>query len=360
VDVKALARQEGDALPLPVLEDVFETQGEILLHLGVLGAGDIASLREEFLHPSDRSTAAMSFPSIGLILVSSSYGDSIDVLVHELGHLVSAEQGYERTAHDSYSLARTGELDPSWIDLDALLASWLAEEAEAEMTGRIAIAFNSGGATAVERLWRAEIQEEHPDVTGPARIHISKEETIELAPGEGYFFKKSIVQDLIKFAYGGSMRLVRARHKSGESLEETLQRMWSGFSYMTREVLYPYDPVSVSRLAATARQGSIEAVGATRIGSLLVREMLERRGHLSRTRASKIARNMEDDIVLKVPEGGVIWIIQWEDEHVANDFVDAYQPLDPVARIGTRGSVTSITWGTVPDSEEIVARFVGK
>jgi hypothetical protein len=332
-----LANLEHSLVTGSVLDDVFKKYGHAFVSIGLLSEGDVADLQREFLHSEQGVSAAVSFPTSGIILVSPEHAQSVGVLSHELGHIVTAQRRYtERIQGHANSRSISGD-SLTELDIDAIVALWLAEEADAEMTSRVAVAYAGGGDQAVRELWKQEVQGQRPDLVGPATVTLPGGKRVQLAAGEEFFFERSILKDLTALAYGASLRLVQARHQSGEELEDTLQRMWSTFSFTTREVLTPEAPLPSPKLRALADQQVSQDAHCTRVGALLVREMLEHGAGLSRSQASQLSGLWEDDVLVRSATGGVLWVIRWSNGDAALAFNKAYSVIGRASAVEARG-----------------------
>ena len=356
-DLVSLAGGEPGGISLPELAGIFEAQAPVLTRLALLDKSDVVEFREQFLGLGTAGTVGLAFPARGLILVTPQGASSVEVIAHEFGHIASARMGYGAGSRERLFLRGGRGPDPAWADIDTLIASWLANEADAEFTGRAAAAFLEGKERGLEDLWRRPVPPEEPDLVGPATITRPDGSTITFGAGEGYFFPKSILDTWIKMAYGGSLRLVIARHADGEGLEEALHRTWERFSFSTREVLFPETAGVSSRFAAACRGLGTEVSGATRVGALLVRDMLERRAGLSRASAMDLVRRLEDDIVLRAGKDGLLWVTRWSEAESARTFADLYATVRKGAAPRVDGNLAVATVGDVANGEALLARL---
>ncbi len=354
-DLRALAEAEAGSVSLPELAAIFEAQAPVLTELALLDTADVDEFREEFLGLGETGIAGLAFPSSGVILVPPQSSGSIDVLAHEFGHIASARMGYGETTRARVFLR--ADRGPAWANVDALVASWLVNEGDAEFTGRMAAAFLEEGEAGSVALWQRPVPPEEPDLVGPATITRPDGSEVVLEKGEGYIFPKSILATWTKLAYGGSLALVVARRVGDEDLEATLRRTWEGFSFTTREVLFPDAPVESSRFALACKSLEAEASGATRVGALLVRDMLERKSGLSRRGATDLVAALEDDLVLRSVHGGLLWVTTWSDSVSARRFSDLYGVVLPGAARRTDGHLAVVVLGEVPDVEALLARL---
>jgi hypothetical protein len=354
-DVRTLAAAETEGVTLPELATLFEAQAPVLEQLGLVTRQDVADFETAFLELGSEGIAGIAFPASGLVFVTEWAAGSLEVLAHEYGHVASARMGYG--ARTSQAVFPRGAGAPAFADLDALVAAWLLHEADAELTGRMAAAFAQGGRAAAEALWRERIPVEAPDLVGPASLTRPDGTRVVLEAGESYVFPKSLLETWLDLAYGGSQRLPLARHADGDDLEATLRRTWAEFTFTTREVLFPDVPTTPSRFADACADLADGITGATRVGALFVRDALERRGGLSRERALGLVRALEDDVVVRTRDGGLLWVVRWTDDAAAKKFARSYELIVANASIRADGRVVTVTVGDVPEAESLLTRL---
>lgn len=224
VDLKSLVKDDRSGLWLPELGRIVDENAPALVQLSLLDSNDVDEIRREFvdLYMADHSGVAVG--SKGLILIVPDQARSIETCAHELAHIATARKGYLLPCSRRYFPRTEGVPDPAWVDLDAMLASKLLSEADAQLTARAAVAFREGGAEALRRLWRAPVDVDPPQGKGPLKVKHPDGTVIELGPGEPFYdTRQTALRALNHLAYGGSVALLLARHKDGEGLEDTLR-----------------------------------------------------------------------------------------------------------------------------------------
>lgn len=367
IDVASLLKDEAASLSFHELRRVVDAQFETLLQLDITTPGSLEQVRKELVRLDSDSVEGIALASRGLILVKEAVVGSEAVVAHELGHVAAARMGYTKR-RDRISLRGGEELVPEWVDLDALIALWVLGEADAQFTARAAEAHRRDGQDAVDRLWGepAEVNLEHvgSKITGAASLRYPDGTVLELKAGGEYIDPAGLLDALMYLAYDGSRATVVASHHRGESVESTLQRMWSAASFSTKELLFLGRANQASRLAGGARQRAPSLAdsgvsGATRVGAFLVRELLVRRAHLSESQALEIAGALEDDLALQARGHGCLWLTEWNDGNAAKKFSDLYrlvlEKAGAKASLEIDGPLVTATAGDVPGREAILA-----
>lgn len=368
-DVLALTRDEASSL-LHVFRAVLRSHSETVLHLSVSGPDSLSAAESSLLEIHPSSHHGLALPSRALFLVSEEAAESRGTLAHELGHLASARMGYA-PALTRFSVVSGDELDPAWVDLDGLLALWALREGEAQITALAAGAFGRGGNEGLDRIWRApaEVLPFPPSaiLRGPGRI-TRPDGTVELVgEGEEYHFPGTLSSALYSLAYEKAVETILSYHESGEGVEETLRRTWSSWSYTTKELLFPgrregSGPAkALRRRADPLREAGV--TGAVSIGALLVHELLLNMARTSEEVAKRMVARYRDDLAVRTEEGGILWVVEWEDPQTAGEFAALYRSvLDAAGAPGQprqRGRLVIAEVGEIRDSERLLSVVLG-
>ena len=149
------------------------------------------------------------------------------MLAHEYAHVISDAKGYVDKAR--IGLDGTEALDLAFVDLDGAIAAWALEEAQAEVTEE-----------AVKR------QVGNPLVFGFA---LKTYAASIRAPTEAL----SLFEQLLYLLYQTSPKVVAAAHEKGDTVEQAIARAFEGYSYQTRQLLFPREETAPSVLFPRAR-----------------------------------------------------------------------------------------------------------
>ena len=313
VDVGATLREARQLADSPLALDVLEAHGPTLAALGILDETAIEELRR--LVPGGSGglpwAAALALPSKKLVLVKPGHVDDVPMLAHEYAHVISHAQGYVDLAR--IGLAGTEALDLAFVDVDGAIAAWALEEAQAEVTEE-----------AVKR------QVGNPLVFGFA---LKTYAASIRAPTE----ELSLFEQLLHLLYRTSPKVVAAAHEKGDTVEQAIARAFEGYSYQTRQLLFPREETAPSVLFPRARALKDRGLtGATRVGAFGLQQALFRERGLSLKTATAQVKDLRDDVVLRLPEGR-LWITQWADGEAAEAFAAAWRrpaaPADEVIEV---------------------------
>jgi hypothetical protein len=249
--------------------------------------------------------------------------DDVYVLAHELGHHASWRAGYWRQGEAMLSL-REGSLDPLWIDLDAYLACWTLEEGIAEITASAATA---EGLVTVRETPAAAVR------AGGRRGELE------------------LVRRILELAYVSGSQFVIAAGRGAGSLEKSFAAAWARFPATTRALMADAHEDERSRLAAAVRQRLDRfvpvPVAATRVGAFFLRQGLMRHAG-DKEEAFGTALDLEDDIVLRWPDGSLLWITRWRQDDAAAAFESFAGSLEG-ARVRRDDEFVIVEIGTPPD-----------
>ncbi len=306
--------------------EIYEEAIGVLARAKLLDDADLAKLDEYFVEIDVVGHSGLTIMALGSIYLHPDRADDVSTLGHELAHVATHRKGYSDNRNERYFLRPGGNPDPRFFDLDAFLADKILCESDAEITERIAMAYRKGHDAAVDAFWRQTFPADPPDVTGPAEV-VYSEGTRVLKAGETMHLPRNLLGSFQTIAYHGSLALVQARHRDGEPLEQTLARTWSDYSYQTKEVLFPRQETSRSRLAPVARHLAGEATGALRAGAFLVWELLKNRSGLERDEATALTSKLEDDLIVRTRKTDFCWVTVWADEDAARQFAELYREI---------------------------------
>jgi hypothetical protein len=304
---------------------ILDAQGEVLLRLKVFDKATLDGLRDRFGKRWQELFAGHAVLGKKTFVAQPDQVATPEVIVHELAHLAAGSFDYGN--HRELAAGSTQPLDAAWLDLDGVIAAWALTEGEAVLTTQFAMARPSGP-EAMQHLWRQWRSGQ-----------------------EGATGSPDYAESLLGLVYGRSSGLLILGHLSGESLEATLARTWSGFSYQSREVLFPGDPSTSSRLWTRLRglDDRSGLAGATRVGAFTLAHALARARGLSWPAAERIVRKLEDDLVLWTSQGAA-WLSRWQGERDAKAFGDLYSTREGDVRVEIRGRDVIVLTGDLGDT----------
>ncbi len=353
-------------LSIPEVLRVLDAQAPVLTALRIANRSDLDLVSKDLLDPASPFLQGLALPSRGLVLVRPAAVGSLEVVAHELGHVATACMAYMKK--ERMYLRPGVPLDAAWVDLDALIAAWMLGEGDAQITARAAHAVEKGGVAAADAVW-SSVPAFSPEsltemkLTGPATLHFEDGTTIALLKGETFHVPVDLPQALAHLAYEGSLATVASFHEQGDRVEDTLHRMWSSASYTTRELLFPGKGSKSSHLADRVRRNAprlkaLGVTGATRVGTVFLHQMLVRIAHLDDPEAQRIAWGLEDDIVVRAGDGGMIWRTEWLDPGRATEFAGLYATVlkrtKTDAKIEQVGRRVTVLYGQVPGAQELL------
>ncbi len=264
---------------------------------------------------------------------------SVEVIAHELAWIASARQNYAEANRHRIHLSEAGD-DVTRIDLDALLALDLLREADAAFTTEAALRYRADRESGLAELWRE-------------RVYLEGEADSSFGSLSGS--RQTLPEAMDELAHRGSRSLLQALHRPGEGLEPALERAWSGFSYTTREILFPRDAHHrSSRFAASARHFDARVRRVVRFGAFLTWRMLLRETNLRPRHVLDIVRSFEDDILVQSDREGPLWITEWSSAESASAFAALYRGILDGARVELEGDLVIASFGDVGDRERIL------
>ncbi len=262
------------------------------------------------------------------IVARAQAAGSLHTMTHELGHIASWRKGYWKRPGPYLWLDEGKAGDPHWIDLDSFIAGWAIEEGTAELTSIAAM-----------QLTKPEV--ERTDIIDFANLAAGNAlSTGMLAP---------LVIRTQQFAYGNGLRYVCARGGAeGLTLEERLEAAWAGFRGTSREILFPHETSTPSRLAVALRRDleTLEPrpMTATRWGAFLLFEVLSEHEGYEVAELLPVLKGYRDDILLSFEGDRHLWFTEWADVEVAEEFARRIWKCLPSAEVESAGIRVTVSW----------------
>ena len=309
-----------------------ETQTPTLLALGIMEAGEASALRTSFIEPNPDLHGGVAIYDLDLVLIRRDHVADLRMLAHEIAHIVTARTGYLDDWNREISMSPGEGFDPAWVDLDALISYWSLVEGEAQLTALAADYWNKGGPLVTGVAVSLPVEVALPgtvEISGPGSIEFSDGRVIKLKEGEVRRMGLGLFYTLNFVAYEVSLATFQKQMKGDFKLEEVFAATWRTATFTTRELLFPKG-IAHERSRLHAR---IEAIkdgliglgveSATRVGTLLMNQLLQERMQQEHETVSTLRAALVDDAVLSSKDYRV-WITDWDSTTAATMFSTLY------------------------------------